>query len=108
MSAVLQATRTPVDRDGRHWECHGYEAMIPQRASTAADEIDHIGVHTQRHPLRAQGQAHVVVQTGAHGFSFSGWLTPAAARAYAAQLLTAADRADEVHAFIAAGNGGAA
>ncbi|MBX9612451.1 MAG: hypothetical protein K2X51_12590 [Burkholderiales bacterium] len=108
-AAPARTPRRPphVDRDGRHWEVYGSEPLIAQRSSTPPAQIDYLGIHTQRHPKRAQGQAHVVVQSSANGFSFTGWLSPERARSVSAQLLRAADRADEVAAFFAV-KGGAA
>jgi hypothetical protein len=75
--------------------------MIPARASTDAAEVDFLGIHTQRHPRRAAGQAHVVVAAGTHGHSFTGWITADNAREIAARLVIAADRADAVAAALA-------
>ena len=100
MSAVLHALA--LGTDGTHWLLHGASVPAVGTSRFATGPVCQVAVHSVRHPMRVQAQAHVVVETVADPFSLALRLLPVDARALAANLLLAAERAEAVQASLAA------
>lgn len=95
MTAVLQPLRRPaLDRDGLHWQTHGQSGQIVGR--NTGEPVTTITAHSVRHPRLVMGRPHVLLESAGDPCVIAARLTPESARALAASLLLAADRADEV------------
>lgn len=93
MTAALQSMGRPkLDRHGNYWHAQDEAGQILDRRT--GKPVAAFTAHTQRHPHMVQGQPHVLLESVRDPVTFAARMAPEEARALAASLVQAAERAE--------------